>query len=114
MITLEYRGERFQFEVLEQTEDSIRGRFRWTDSQKALLLALMEKEENDEEQPWYLDDDGYRLDDDDLFKASPWKITSTSEPRKVVQRFMDSDTGEAWFSAMPWFRIGDELNLCPS
>jgi hypothetical protein len=114
IITLEYRDERFQFAVQEQTEDSFRGRFQWTDSQKALLLAMMEKEENDEGQPWYLDDEGYRLDDDELFKASPWTITSTSEPKKVVQRFLDSHSGEAWFCTTPWFRIGDEFNRRPS
>ena len=110
IITLKYRDEQFQFAVQEQAQNSFRGYFQWAGSQRTRLLALIENEENDEKQPWYLDDEGYRLDDEDLFKASPWTITSGLQLKKVVQRFMDTYTGEACFCTTQWFRIGDEFN----
>ncbi|RCS47757.1 hypothetical protein DTL42_14680 [Bremerella cremea] len=114
IITLAYRDDRFQFAVLERTGDSLRGCFRWTDDEKQQLLALLEQEDEEGSQPWYLDDDGYRLDDEKLFQKSPWSIVDGETCKKAVQRMMDCDTGEAWFCFTPWFRIGDELNRRPS
>ncbi len=110
VVTLAYQDGQFRFTVEERTEDSLRGRFQWTDDEKKLLLSLIEQEDEDGEQPWYLDDDGYRLDDEKLFQMSPWCIVDGEACRKAVQRMMDCDTGESWFCVSPWFRIGDERN----
>ncbi|MEW4453191.1 hypothetical protein AB1L30_10985 [Bremerella sp. JC817] len=114
VITVAYRSHQFRFAVQDQTKELLRGCFRGTDDEKAQILALLEKEDEDERQPWYLDDDGYRLDDDELFQMSPWSIVDGESCRKAVQRTMDCDTGEAWFCLTPWFLIGDELNRRPS
>jgi hypothetical protein len=55
---------------------------------------------------WYLDNDGNRLEDQKLFKKSPWTIIENGKARKVVKRF-SNENGEIWFAMEPWFRIGD-------
>ena len=109
IVTLAYGGEQFRFVVVEQTEDLLRGRFCWSDDEKRHLLMLLDQEEEEGGQPWYLDDDGHRLDDERLFELSPWSIIGGDKPKKAVQRFMDCDTGQASFCVTPWIQIGDWL-----
>ena len=63
-----------------------------------------------EDEFWYLDNDGYRLEDEELFKASPWTLLENEKHKKVVSRFMDYNTVKAMFNMKPWERIGDEFN----
>ncbi|MCU0880225.1 MAG: hypothetical protein MUF06_20835 [Pirellulaceae bacterium] len=110
IVTIAYRDFRSRFAVESRTEDVLRGRFQWTDDEKAQILALLEQEDEEGNQPWYLDGDGYRLSDENLFPLSPWTIVDRESCTKAVQRMIDWESGEAWFCLAPWFRIGDELN----
>jgi hypothetical protein len=114
VITVAYRDVRSRFAVQDRTADLLRGCFRWTDNEKVQILALLEQEDEEGRQPWYLDGNGCRLDDDRLFQMSPWSIVDGESSAKAVQRMFDCDTGEAWFCLTPWFRIGDELERRPS
>lgn len=114
VITVAYRNNQFRFVVQERTEDTLRGCFRWTEGEKAQFLAMLNQEDEEGKQPWYLDDDGYRLDDEKLFRMSPWSIVNGETCKKAVQRFIDCNTGQAWFCFTPWVRIGDEFNRRPS
>lgn len=108
IVMMTYHGGQFRLAVVEHTEAVLRGTFQWTGAERIQFLALQQHE--DEAQPWYLDDDGYRLSDERLFQASPWAVVDGEVCTKVVQRFMNCDTGEAWFCLTPWVRIGDEFN----
>lgn len=110
LVTLAYWDEPFRFGVQNRTEDRLIGRFLWTDSEKKLLQAMCDREDEEGIQPWYLDEDGFRLDDDELFQKSPWSLIDAETCGKAIQRFMNWESGEATFCLTPWFRIGDELN----
>ncbi len=108
IITPAYRQNRFRFAVQKRTEHTLRGCFRWTDEEKAHILEMLEQEDEEGKQPWYLYVDGYRLVDDKLFQMSPWSMVDGETCRKAVQRTTDCNSGEAWFCLTPWFQIGDE------
>jgi hypothetical protein len=110
VVTLEFRDLLLRFRVVEQTDDILQGVFLWTDSQKARLHEMTVREDEDD---WYLDDDGYRLGDAELFERTPWSVVGPTGRFKAVQRFMDWDSGETWFCLTPWVRIGDEYNHPP-
>ena len=110
VVTLAFRDERFQFRVTTQTEDVLRGFFLWTDQEKARLheMTIQESDEG-----WYLDDMGYRLADTELFEKTGWSVIYRDGRKKAIQRFMDWNTGEAWFCSTPWVRIGNGYNQPP-
>lgn len=110
LIQLDYRGAVFSLRPTEHGDDHLKGFFAFRDSQRDQLQSLLAAEDDFGE--WYLDDDGYRLPDDELFAASPWSLAGDGQ--KICARFMDLESGEAWFALAPWFRIGDELNQRPN
>jgi len=107
VVTLAYYEERFRFLVAKQTEDVLRGFFVWTDREKSRLHELTTQMEEAE---WYLDERGYRLADTELFEKSAWSVMDREVEIKAIQRFMDWNSGEAWFCLTPWVRIADEFN----
>lgn len=112
IVAVFYRDLVFPFEVQELTDDSLHGRFLWSAEQRDLLHGVIAHE--DEEEPaWYLDEDGYRFDDDALFQHSPWSMLTGTTRIQLVQRQMDWTSGESTFCLTPWFRIGDEYNRRP-
>lgn len=104
-----YKKDQFEFIVEEETEDYITGYFVWSEEVIHKLKEIDEIIESEDEF-WYLDEDGSRLEDDELFERSPWSIIEKDNYKKIVQRFMDYSNGKAKFSLGPWFRIGDEFN----
>jgi hypothetical protein len=109
-VQLNYLGTEFCFRATERSEDCLKGVFEFRGDEREQLQTLLRAE--DERGEWYLDDDGYRLPDEELFAASPWSILPDGQ--KICCRFMDLQTGEAWFALAPWFRIGDEYNQRPN
>ena len=107
-VLLAFCGEQFRLVPVEYTDEILRGHFSEQDAGKRLCQL-----EADLDESWYLDDDGYRLDDEQLFNRSPWSVVNGEDERPIIQRFMDKATGEAWFALQPWVRIGDELNQKP-
>ncbi len=98
----------FLFRINEKTEGVIKGFFDLNNDTIHKIKELDHKIETENEF-WYLDENGFRLNDKELFAESPWEIIeSTGAVRKIVQRFMNYENGEAWFALEPWFRIGDE------
>jgi hypothetical protein len=109
IITLTFRDANFQFRVTEHTEDYLRGFFVLTDAERSRFHEMMNQEED---QDWFLDDNGYRLADRELFEKTPWTVIDRDIRMKAVLRFLDRNNG-AWFCLTPWFRIGDEYNQPP-
>lgn len=110
LTTVAYRNDWFWFAVTERTDSRFDGNFVWREGEQARLKGLLKQEEAEGHQPWYLDKDGYRLDDDQLFLASPWSIEDRQGDRPIILRTLDIESGEASFRLAPWFRIGDEQN----
>ena len=109
IVTLDYYKKGiFEFLVEENTGFSISGRFIDWKKNKKRMQNIDELFETENE-GWYLDDNGYRLEFEELFKASPWSIIGNDSLKKIIQRFMDYETGEARFSLEPWVRIGGEF-----
>lgn len=96
-----------EFEFIgERNEYYLEGKFSdWNNNIKKKLMEL------DDENDWYLDKNGYRLNDKELFNSSPWMLIGKEGIQtKVVLRIFDSVKGEAKYALKPWFRIADELN----
>jgi hypothetical protein len=89
-VVLHYRNQPLTYEP--SLDDPFVGRLRLNDEEKAWLSRM--DEEND---CWYLDDEGERLPADKLFEASPWSWQSPSGTVKLLQRFFDWNSGETRF-----------------
>lgn len=73
--------------------------------QKAQLRKLLESEP----EYWYLDRNGERLPSEQLFEASPWSMQTSEGVVKILNRFLNLETGDAIFNvpetyAGEWFR----------
>ena len=109
-VIAEYYGIPFELTLTEQSESYYKGFLKWDEESRKRYFEVEKANEDDEE--WYLDENGYRLEDEKLFLKSPWRIVENGETKKAVRRFSDGN-GEVWFDMQPWFRIGDEYNSKP-
>lgn len=104
IVVLVFREVRFRFRVVERSEEYLTGVFLGDGGERERLQALMNEFGDDD---WYLDEQGYRLEDAELFARTPWAILDGAEHIPAVQR-STGPNGEATFSLTPWFRIGGE------
>ena len=104
-----YEKGQFEFSVDEYDRITISGIFINFDENKNILININKIIEMENEF-WYLDNDGYRLENEELFKKSPWSIIEGNKIIKIVNRFFDYNYGKAIFNLGSWFRIGDEYN----
>jgi hypothetical protein len=90
---LKYRNIEFEFEC--PAHGPLSGRLCLNERHRNLLRSLLESEPED----WYLDANGERLPAEQLFSLSPWsREISSGISEKLLQRFINLDTGEALFS----------------
>ena len=108
-LIVEFYGNQFKFTFTEKTESYYVGYLEW-DKENRKRFCEVEKLNEDEDNCWYLDTDGNRLTDNELFTKTPWTIIENGIQKKVVSRFQNRKTGEIRFATEPWFRIGDEYN----
>ncbi|MDF2986596.1 MAG: hypothetical protein K0R50_2106 [Eubacterium sp.] len=90
----------YQLEFLGTIEETfLTGNFVWDEVSRQKFSKINEIEENEEEQGkiWYLDRDGYRLDDNELFKNSPWSIIKNGIRKKAIMRFLMEDGSAAFW-----------------
>jgi len=80
----------FDFEY--DSGDHLRGQLLLNDEQRIELQSLLEEEDE-----WYLDNEGERLLPDELFLRSPWSAEGPSGMVKALCRFIDVQDGAAWF-----------------
>lgn len=74
-------------------DDPFDGRLILDDVKRELLQRL-----EDENDGWYLDDDGERWPAEELFSRSPWRWESPAGTVKLLQRFLNYADGRTWFS----------------
>jgi hypothetical protein len=90
--------------------EAFAGRLVLDDRRRELLAALTAAED----ECWYLDDDGERLPEDELFARSPWSCPGPGGPVKLLCRFLDLRDGSVRFSTpalyggelFRWLRAG--------
>ena len=90
-MVLYYRDHPFEYEP--SGDNLFHGRLVLDDPKRELLRKL-----DDQDDGWYLDDDGERLPPDELFSRSPWNWRRPSGTVKLLQRFLDYSDGRTWFS----------------
>ncbi|AJQ95087.1 hypothetical protein [Gynuella sunshinyii] len=91
---IKFKNEEFEFDSSEVDEYSINGHFKRSPEIKEQIERL----ENSLKEDWYLDRNGERLEDDLLFAASPWSIEAPFGQVKLIRRFHDLESGEAFFN----------------
>lgn len=87
---IRYGEHAFAFEPT--TRDALEGRLR-LEERRDLLSRLLEQED----ETWYLDDDGQRLPVQELFKLSPWTGHALEGRIKLLCRFIDLRNGRVKF-----------------
>lgn len=75
--------------------DSLNGHLLLNEEQRRSLHALLDEDED--QQPWYLDADGERWEAEELFARSPWALVTSSGHLNVLNRWLNYETGEAGF-----------------
>ncbi len=90
---IEYQGEIFSLDLKDFSETRITGHLRLSEEERGKLLRLTEAED----EFWYLDENGERLESKALFQASPWSFDGPDGNIKLLCRFQNIKSGEVWF-----------------
>lgn len=93
-MNIKYHGEELPFEPKESDELGIKGLLKLTTEQRDKFVRL----EENEDELWYLDDQGERLESEQLFLASPWSIEGPNGETKLICRYQDRNSGEVWLN----------------
>jgi hypothetical protein len=107
-VEISYNEHVFEFEPLPG--EAFAGRLVLDDARRELLRGLVA----DEDDCWYLDEDGERLPAEALFDLSPWSCAGPAGPAKLLCRFLDLRDGSARFETSEtypgdlfrWMRAG--------
>jgi hypothetical protein len=102
-VIIKFEDKEFEFVPIEIDEYSINGHFQ-NDIQTQKCIESIEDSLEDD---WYLDENGERLEDAPLFSASPWSVSAPFGEVKLLRRFYDLKSGEAFFSTQQGY--GGEL-----
>lgn len=99
---LTHSNQKFEFSL---ANSRFQGVLVLNPERRTELRKLVESEPED----WYLDRTGERLPPDQLFDASPWSMETAQGSIKILNRFLDLETGEAAFNVPDtytgeWFR----------
>ncbi len=86
MKILKYCGLTIDYEFIEEREGYFCCRLIFDKKTLRLYRKLSNKKDDE---CWYLDDEGYRLDSEELFKASPWVLEDDDKSEKLLCRFQD-------------------------
>ena len=100
---IKYHGEAFKLRLLEATDLGIKGFLQLDEQQAEKMDSLADLED----EFWYLDEHGERLDSDALFAASPFSIDTPNGEVKLLLRFHNMETGEIRFNTQDGY--GGEL-----
>ncbi len=100
-VSLKYHGKVVPFNFIEINEHTVRGRLKLDKLDREQLL----QSESDDDL-WYLDENGERLEAAALFEASPWSMTGPQGEIKLLARF-HSPEGEIHFQTLKGY--GGEL-----
>ena len=98
---LKFYGEEFPFEQIEHSSDSVICLLVHSDETVKKFEELFRLQEAREEEvsPWYLDENGERLESEDLFAASPWSLEGPNGEIKLLSRIHKAN-GEIYFDTL--------------
>jgi hypothetical protein len=91
-VQVHFQQHAFEFEP--SPGEGFAGRLLLDEAQRELLASLSAAED----ECWYLDDDGERLQADELFSRSPWSCPGAGGPVKLLCRFLDLRDGWVRFN----------------
>ncbi len=96
---LKFYGEEFPFEFIEHSDCSITCLLVHTDETEEKFSELLEAEavREEEDGSWYLDENGERLESEELFAASPWSLEGHYGEIKLLSRVQRAN-GEIYFN----------------
>lgn len=100
----EYHHAQFVFLITTKSEYHCEGFLEW-DEKTQKRFENIELLNEDTSESWYLDENGFRLEDEKLFENSPWVIVENGDKQKAILRFFDKKIGEVRFSLLPWEKI---------
>ena len=103
-ITVKFYGEEFPLTLSNVDEGGIEGFLRLDEARQATLEDLLDRPE---EEYWYLDEQGERLEPEALFEASPWSMETAEGTVKLLRRYQNLETGEIRFNTQAGY--GGEL-----
>jgi hypothetical protein len=83
-----------EFEFVPDNSTSFRGHLVLDAAKKELLLDLVESQD----ETWCLNSHGERLPEELLFERSPWSLNAPERNMKILNRWLDLETGEVIFS----------------
>ena len=101
ILKVQFYGEVFDFEIINKDDLGLEGILILNQDNRVKFEFLCEKEDALEEEngPWYLDENGERLAPDELFVASPWSLSlPDGSIVKLLSRFQDAENGEIKFN----------------
>jgi len=110
IIIAEFFGNPFKVTLTEKDESYYIGHLKW-DNENRKRFYEIQKANEEKLDSWYLDNEGNRLNNGELFAKSPWTIIENGIAKKAVKRYQDGITGEIRFAIQPWIRIGDEFTI---
>lgn len=73
---------------------------RWDDESKQRYLDIYKEHQNDSE--WYLDEEGDRLSDHELFEKSPWTLIENGKKQKILVNHFSFETGQGVVRRGKW------------
>jgi hypothetical protein len=103
-VKLKYYGEEISFELIEYSDCHIAclivdGEAEEEDNGAEEEFKKLGEDEQDDEDCWYLDENGERLEPEALFAASPWSLETPEGEIKLLRRFTSAD-GETRFNTL--------------
>jgi hypothetical protein len=92
-VKLRFYDEELPFELIEYSDFSITCLLVFDGETEEKLEKLCETEQDREEEfgPWYLDENGERLEPEALFAASPWSLESPDGEIKLLARIREAN-----------------------
>jgi hypothetical protein len=97
LVKLKYYGEEIPFELIEYSNCHIVCII--VDDGAEEEFEELGEDEQDDEDCWYLDENGERLEPEALFAASPWSLETPEGEIKLLRRFTSAD-GETRFNTL--------------
>jgi hypothetical protein len=98
-VKLKHYGEEIPFEMKEYSDCHITCLIlddEAEDDETEEEFEELGEDEQDDEDCWYLDENGERLEPEALFAASPWSLETPEGEIKLLRRFTGAD-GETHF-----------------
>jgi hypothetical protein len=84
-VKLKHYGKELPFKLIEYGDCSVKCLVLYDETEQE--FEELGEAEQDRDEEWYLDENGYRLESEALFAASPWSLETPDGEIKLLERF---------------------------